>query len=125
MSNSSKHWLPAGSLTPAQQRALSVPMPPSPMTQDKHLLLLEDKLQRLAQQLTPEELSNLLEMSTEQLPELYSLAQDGLPPEQIPAALMETDSLRALLNLIDWSQPGSERPSPESESLREILEQLP
>lgn len=125
MNTTSKRWLPAGSLTPAQQWALSVPARThAPMDQQQYLLRLEDKLQQLAQQLTPKERRAVLEVSQEYLPEIYSLAQEGLTPPELAEALMRSDSLQMLLNLIDWSRPGIERETSRETSLDEFLEHL-
>lgn len=125
MSNSSKHWLPAApGLTLGQRWALAVPERTSgPMTQQQYLLRLEDKLQQLARPLTPSELRAALELSQEQLPEIYSLAQEGLTADELGTVLLQSDSLQLLLNRIDWTSPGETRPSRE-QSLDEILEQL-
>lgn len=129
MSNSSKHWLPAGeSLSPGQQWALAVPERTSgPMTQEQHRLRLETKLRLAAEAVpSPRELKQVLRMSEETLPEVWALAHESLAPDQLAGALMESESLNALLNLIEWDQPGTLKPSPEEPpNLREILEQLP
>jgi hypothetical protein len=124
MNTSSSHWLPAGpGLTLGQRWALAVPLSSTPMTKARHRVALEVKLDSLARLLSPQDLQAVLEMSVEHLPELYSLAQEGLPPHQLGAALMETDGLMMLLNRIDWELEGATRPSRE-QSLREILEQF-
>jgi hypothetical protein len=123
MSTTSKHWLPAGpGLTLGQRWALSVPSPTDgPLTEEQHRLRLESKLRRLIAA-DPEAAQEALRASTEHAPELESLTLEAEPSDWA-SALMETDSLNALLNRVDWSLPGNLHP-PREQSLLEIVEQI-
>jgi len=122
MNDSQTVWMPAGpDLSPEQAAALSVPSLEKPAP-DQYPQLLADKLQRLVDS-DPEEARRALEMSQEQAPELYLIAEE-VPPDQWGQALTSSESMQSLSNRVEWSLPGTTQP-PQPQSLREILEQLP
>lgn len=122
MNNSQTVWMPAGpDLSPEQAAVLSVPALEKPEP-DQYPQLLADKLQRLVDA-DPEAARRALEMSQEQAPELYLIAEE-VPPDQWGQALTSSESMQSLSNRVEWSLPGTTEPAPPL-SLREILEQLP
>ena len=123
MSTSPQAWLPAGQdLSREQSRLLSVPARAKP-TLSLYLDLLARKLQALIDA-DPKEAQWAMEMSQEQAPELWMIAENE-PRQNWGQALTLSDSMQALLNQVDWTLPGTVREAPTDESLREILEQIP
>ena len=101
--------------TPRQASSLS--------EQESVRLSLLQHLQRLVES-DPQAAREALEMSQEQAPELYLIAQNQ-PSSQWPQSLMSSDSMHSLLSHLDWSKPGKVQPLPQQDSLRSLLEQLP
>ena len=122
MSNTKSFWMPAGNLSEAQAQALSVLALAKP-DQEVYSLLLASKVQQLVSQ-APEEAKAALEMSQEQAPELYQIAQSQ-PQDQWAQALMNSDSMHSLTGRVDWNLPGELTQEPPETSLRSLLEQLP
>lgn len=121
MANTKLVWLPASNdLSLGQVLALSVPTDSKPDPQE-HRALLADKLQRLVD-LNPDEARQGLQMSQEQAPELWLIAETS-PVSQWGQAIASSDSARSLLTAIDWEQPGTTEQPPD-QSLTEILEAL-
>lgn len=121
MSNSNMAWVPSG-LPPALARALSVPHPgKTAMTRDLYLSLLESKLGRLIQE-NPQEAQQAMEMSLEQVPEMYAIAQSQ-PPTAWATAIVQSDSLMPVLAKVSVANGTQELQQPQS--LMEILELLP
>jgi hypothetical protein len=90
------------------------------MTLDLYRHLLAVKLDGLIQQ-DPKEALQAMEMSAEQAPDLYSIAQQR-PRSEWAAAIVQSDSLMPLLAKVTTKGrllPKQEQP------LREILELLP
>lgn len=123
MNSTSKLWLPAGpGLTLGQRWALAVPATgEQPMTEEQHRLRLESKLRQLIEA-DEEQARAALEMSQDEAPELWTLAQEWTAKDW-PTLLLNSDSLQSLLNRVDYSLPGSLR-EPREQSLLEILEQM-
>lgn len=122
MNNSQPVWIPTGqNLEKGQSNALAVQARAKP-TRDQYRDLLAIQLQQIVDADKTEAMS-AMEMSLDQLPELYLIASSE-PPRNWGESLASSDSMQNLLNRIDWTQPGiqSSRPLP---SLREVLEQLP
>jgi hypothetical protein len=121
MNTEQTYWIPDGDLTPSEAMALAVPASVKP-SREVYRDLLARKLQK-AVDLEPREALAAMEMSLENLPEIYLIAQDQ-PPKYWGTALVMSDTVSSLLNRIDWSQPGSLKNLP-LQSLREMLEQMP
>jgi hypothetical protein len=122
MSNTKTFWQPAGNLSDAQAQALCVMARAKP-DQSIYQSLLARKLQQLIDQ-SPKEALSALEMSQEQAPELYLLAQNQ-PQTQWAQALMNSDSMHSLMARVDWNLPGQQVAEPPETSLQSLLEQLP
>jgi hypothetical protein len=90
------------------------------MTLDLYRHLLIAKLDRLIQA-DPQEARQAMEMSLEQAPELYSIAQQQ-PVSEWASAIVQGDTLMPLLSQVT-AQGTLEQVPPQS--LLEILEQLP
>ena len=123
MTNTSKFWTPAGSLTQEQAQLLAVPASTKP-ARDLFDSKLAARLQLLIDQ-SPKEAQSVLEMSQEHLPELWLIAQNQ-PSRQWGQSLTSSDSMHSLISQIDWSQPGSlhdQQALPKD--LQSLLEQLP
>ena len=121
MNNTQTFWIPNGDLTQAQAFALGVPSPVKPQP-DLYPMLLARKLQALIDQ-DPQEAQAALEMSQEQAPELYLIAQNQTR-SQWAQALTNSESMQRLSNRVDWKAPGSLKKLP-PQSLLEVLEQIP
>lgn len=123
MNTSPQAWLPAGQdLSREQSRLLSVPTRSKP-TPSLYRDLLARKLQVLIDA-DPKEAQRAMEMSREQAPELWMIAENE-PRRNWGQALMSSDSMQILLNQVDWSLPGMVREAPTEQSLIELLEQIP
>ena len=122
MSNTKPFWQPAGNLSEPQAQALCVRAVEKP-DQEVYLSLLTRKLQQLIDQ-SPQEALLALEMSQEQAPELYQIAQSQTQA-QWAQALMNSDSMHSLMARVDWNLPGQQVPEPLDASLQSLLEQLP
>lgn len=121
MTTTNKFWIPAGSMTAQQALVLAVQTPSKP---DREVFgqILAQKFQQLIDQ-SPQEARAAMEMSQEQAPELYLIAQTQ-PPDKWAQAMMASDSLGSLLSQVDWEQPGKVQ-SLQTQNLRSLLEQLP
>lgn len=82
-------------------------------------LLLSKHLERLVDA-DPKAAREALEMSQEQAPELYLIAQNQ-PPSQWPQSLMNSDSMHSLLS----RSPSQAKTLLEQNDLRSLLEMLP
>ena len=122
MSSSRKVWIPGGA-PPEAEMALSVEPPRRPMTPALYRSLLVLKLDSLIQA-DPQAARSALEMSQEQAPELYLIAQNQ-PIRQWPQSLMSSDSMHSLLSRLDWTMPGKVQSLPQHSDLQSLLEQLP
>lgn len=128
MTNSDKLWTPKTPLPEAVKAALTVPRPRGPMTPSLLRSLVETKLAHLISS-NPTEAREAMEMSIEQAPELWTIAEQSAPKDWA-ALLTRSDGMERLLSLIDWPAEASattqqEAPEqPEPQSLREILEQI-
>ena len=118
MSDSSKVWIPLGA-RPGTAQALSVPNPGRQMTPGLYLDLLTSKLDKLIQA-DPKGALQAMEMSQEQAPELWSIAQQ-YPPSQWASQLVRSDQMQGLLAPLSWKGLLDQ---PTNQSLREILELL-
>jgi len=118
MSNSSKVWTPGG-LSPALAQALSVPDPGQPMTPSLYRELLRQKLDALIQA-DPKAARQAMEMSRENAPGLWVIAQQN-PPRAWASGLMQSDQMTKLLASL--KMPGSLSPK-QPQTLLEILELL-
>ena len=122
MSNTQSFWQPQGkSLSESQAAALAVPAQSKPAP-SLYRRLLSLHLQGMIDA-DPQEARSALEMSQEEAPNLWQIAED-VPESQWGEALTNSDSAQSLLAQIEWSQSGS-LTSPPDTSLREILELLP
>lgn len=127
MDSMSKGWWPRSPMTNAQRAVLTVPYSsPSPMTPNLLRSLLEHKFARMLAD-NPSQARQAMEMSQENAPELYALAQSS-PPSQWPALLVRSEGMERLLALIDWhketAKTGHPVPKPAPISLAETLELL-
>ncbi len=119
MNNSKKVWVPKG-LPRNQAQALSVQNPGSkPMTLDLYRHLLAAKLSSLIQA-DPQEALGVMEMSMEELPELYSIAQQQ-PVREWASAIVWGDTLMPILAQV--TTQGTVESVPE-QSLRQVIEAL-
>lgn len=118
MNDSSKVWLPGGAL-PGTELALSVPDPGQPMTPGLYREMLAAKLDGLIQS-DPKAARQAMEMSQEQAPELWAIAEQ-YPPSQWASALLRSDKMAGLLAPLTWR--GRLAPA-QPQSLREVLELL-
>jgi hypothetical protein len=92
--------------------------------------LMAHKLEAMVNQ-DPREALSAMEMSNDQAPELWEIAQNN-PRHEWGAQIMQTDGAQKLLNLIDWTKENKGRfPLTESQkatlaetSLRSILEMM-
>lgn len=122
MNTSPQAWIPAGQdLSREQALALSVPARAKP-TPDLYRDLLAQKLQALIDA-DPKEAQRALEMSQEQAPEWWTIAEYQ-PPRQWGQALTSSDSIQIPLSLIDWTQEGNLREAPPEQTIRNVLEVL-
>ena len=120
MSNLIKVWMPDGPLTAPQRRLLSVTASSQPKP-DLYRNLLEQKLSQLVSQ-DEQAARQALELSQEQSPELWEIAEEN-PPNQWGPMLARSESMQRLLAQIAWNKPGSLQPQ-KPQSLMEIAEQL-
>lgn len=112
-------WVPNG-LPASQAQALSVPAPGrSEMTLDLYRSLLTAKLGRLVAA-DPQEAQQVMEMSLEQAPELYAIAQQQAPT-QWAQAIVQGETLMPILAQV--TPKGSLQPQSE-QTLRQVLEVL-
>ena len=121
MNNTSTFWMPEGDLTEGQQALLSVQASAKPDPQ-VYQMMLASKLQALVNS-DPQQARATLEMSQEQLPELWLISQEH-PQTQWGMSLTSSDSMGSLLSRLDWSQPGQFQLLEQSD-LQSLLEQLP
>ncbi len=116
MPNTTEHWLPSGAPQP-----LSIPFPGSdPVSLDLYLNLLGMQLQYLVD-LDQKAARRALEMSQEQAPELWAIAEEN-PPSQWGTALVASDGLSRHLPQ-PWRGAKITPPDP-LPSLEEVLEIL-
>lgn len=87
--------------------------------QEGELLLLSQHLRKLVEA-DPQEARQALEMSQEQAPELFLIAQSQ-SPAQWPQSLMNSDSMRSLMS----RSPSQAKSLLEQTDLRSLLELLP
>lgn len=118
MNDSSKVWLPKG-VPSGTEMLLSVPDPGRPMSAGLYRSMLAAKLAELIQA-DPKAALRALEMSQEEAPELWAIAQQ-YPIEQWAIALVRSDQMTRLLAGIDGTGHLS---APKPVSLLEILELL-
>lgn len=121
MNSSRTLWLPAGNLTPPQRQALAVEANSKP-DRSLYLDLLSQRLQSMVDA-NPQAARAAMEMSREQAPELWELAQ-YVDPEQWGRGLMQADLMNRWLAAIDWDKPGAGWTPPPATNLREVLETL-
>lgn len=119
MSNSRKVWIPAG-VPQGAEMALSVDAPRELMTPALYRSLLIQKLDGLILA-DPKAARRALEMSQEQAPELWAIAEQ-FPTSQWASAIVMSDQVTALLSPITGKGRLAKPESPQS--LLEILEQL-
>lgn len=77
---------------------------PSAVTETRHREAMAAKVARLVAQ-AGEEAAAVLEASAENLPELEAI-RSSQPQAEWPTALMNSESMMALLNQIDWTREG-------------------
>lgn len=119
MSDSKTVWVPNG-LPSNLARALSVQAPgQTPMAPDLYRQLLEQKLDQLIQA-DPAEAREVMEMSAEQAPEFYSIAQN-YPVMDWASQMVQGDTLMPLLAKV--TPQGTVEPQ-RAQSLRQVLEAL-
>jgi len=118
MNDSSKAWLPSG-LPLEVARTLSVIEPGLPMTPSLYRELLTARLDELIKA-DPKAARRALEMSQEQAPELWAIAEQ-YPISQWASALVRSDQMNALISQMRWT--GMKLPA-EPPNLLEILELL-
>jgi len=118
--NTARYWVPEGSLTPGQAKALAVLATAKPDRQ-MYSTLMARTLQHLIDQ-SPETAQDALEMSQEHLPEMHQIARENSPREWAQA-VTNSDSMDSLRSRIDWSLPGTVQSLPE-QSLDSVLEQM-
>lgn len=119
MSSSRKVWIPGGA-PPEAEMALSVEPPRRPMTPALYRSLLVLKLDSLIQA-DPRAARSALEMSQEQAPELWAIAEQ-CPVSQWASAIVSSDRMVTLLG--QMVGPGRLRQPEPPQSLREVLELL-
>ena len=120
MSNLLKVWMPDGPLSAPQRRLLSVTASSKPQ-RSLYLSLLEQKLDALVKE-NQTAARQALELSQEQAPELWSIAEQS-PPAQWAPQLVRSEGMQRLLAEVKWDSPGSLQ-SVQKQSLLEIVEQL-
>ena len=120
MSNSTKAWLPDGTLSQPQKQLLSVTASSKP-NKSLHRSLLEQKLAVLIEQ-NPQAAQSALELSQEQAPELWALVEQS-PTNQLAPLLVRSEGMTRLLAQVDWTKPGR-LADVKPQSLLEIVEQL-
>ncbi len=98
MNDSSRVWLPRG-VAPGTEMQLSVPDPGQPMTLGLYRQMLAAKLDGLIQA-DPKAARRALEMSQEEAPELWSIAEQQ-PISQWANALVRSDQMTRLLSKVD------------------------
>ena len=114
MNSTKQHWIPAG-----VPKVLSVQFPGNPVTRELYLQFLQAHLDELIQA-DLKEARRALEMSQENAPELWAIAEQN-PSSQWARALVQSDQLNALLPS-PWS--GDRTSVESSQNLREMLEVL-
>lgn len=119
MTNTNAAWMPAGQLTRAQRKALAVQTASKPNA-SLHRSLLALRLQQLIDS-NPQQARQALELSQEQAPELWEIAENASQP-QWGQSLASSEAFNRLLSLVDWTQSGSVLESLPEQSLQEILE---
>ena len=87
-----------------------------------HRQLMEEKVIRLFEEAGRDEAQAALEMSAEQAPELWSI-REYRPRREWPLAVMDSDTMMARLNQIDWGTETSRSPAyhPTQEEIAEML----
>lgn len=121
MKSTSRYWAPS-SVPPRMIPVLAVEnRGQQPMEPWLHRELLRKKLERLLAEAGPVEADAAMGMSEEYLPELATIRLYQ-PQRNWADAIMQSDTLSALVNRIDWSKEGS-RPSPSPRAVKEILEE--
>ena len=118
MNDSSKVWLPSG-LSPATAMALSVEDPGKPMTRSLYLDLLTAKLDAMIAA-NPKAARNALQMSQEEAPGLWAIAEQ-FPVKEWASALTRSDQMTKLLAPLKMD---GRLANPQPQSLLEILELL-
>ena len=120
MNKPEKVWIPQNQsgelLSLLSVTATSKPNP------ELYLMLFRRKLQALIAQ-DPKEARQAMELSQEQAPELWAIAEQSSVGEWA-SQLVSSDSMIQLLKTIDWSKPGRVSESQEPISLQEITEQM-
>jgi hypothetical protein len=101
------------------QKLQGVAQPQALSAQEAQRLQLEQHLRKLVQS-DPKEAREVLEMSQEQAPELYLIAQNQ-PSSQWAASLMSSESMLSLLS----RKPSQVKTLLEQPDLRSLLELLP
>ena len=119
MSSSRKVWIPGG-VPPEAEMALSVEASGKPITPALYRLLLARKLDSLIQA-DPQAARSALEMSQEQAPELWAIAEQ-YPMGQWGSAIVGSDLMMALLG--QMAGPGRLGQPEPPQSLREVIELL-
>jgi hypothetical protein len=120
MSDSKQVWVPNG-LPANQAQALSVPAQgQTTMTLHLYRQLLEQKLNQLIQS-DPTEAREAMEMSVDQAPELFSIAQN-YPVMDWANQIVQGDTLMPILAQL--TAQGVVEPE-RAQSLRQVLEALP
>jgi len=120
MTNTRRLWLPAGDLTQEQRLALSVETGSKPPP-DLYRQMLAQKLQALVDE-DPQAARRGLEMSQEQAPALWAIAEESRPSEW-GQRLMMCDPMDALISKADLAKPGT-LSQEEPLELMDILEML-
>lgn len=104
MNNLKWVWMPAGELSKFQRLALAVEAKEKP-TPDLWRSLLATQFQQMVDE-DPEAAKRALEMSQEQAPELWSIAEQS-PTNEWGQQLTNSEGAGRMAQLIDWSLPGS------------------
>lgn len=121
MNDTSKVWMPAGKLSEVERILLAVPTANKP-DESLFLDLLASKLQGMVDA-DPEAARRALEMSQDQAPELWAIAEEASPAEW-GQRLIHSEGLRRLTSHVDWSMPGNLRKLDDSLTFPEIAEML-
>src|SRR4051812_1158665 len=110
-------WLPDGKLFQAEKIALAVPAPAP--SRDLWFDCFRNWTERRIKADVPAARAALM-MSVGSAPEMYAIAQMGLPTEWA-TMIAASDSLQIVIRGIDWSRPGTIR-AMRTPSFRELVE---
>jgi hypothetical protein len=130
MDNMKRVWAPR--TVPEELQAVLAVEATWPITPSQHESLMRSKIVRLFEEAGPREAHDALEMSEEHFPEMALIARNQMQKDW-PDALMDSDTMGAMLARIKWAKEGpltSEAvkmdllEQMEEQSLRSLIESL-